>query len=57
MLDAVIQLTPMQRQSFTVELEGTNTGGNLGGALNLIYQNKSLLRGRGSLQHEAEGSL
>lgn len=45
MLDAVIQLTPMQRQSFTVELEGTNTGGNLGGALNLIYQNKSLLRG------------
>lgn len=45
MLDAVIQLTPMQKQSFTVELEGTNTGGNLGGALNLIYQNKSLLRG------------
>jgi len=28
-----------------VELEGTNTGGNLGGALNLIYQNKSLLKG------------
>lgn len=45
MLDCVIQLTPVQRQSFTVELEGTNTGGNLGGALNLIYQNKSLLRG------------
>jgi outer membrane protein assembly factor BamA len=45
MLDCVIQLTPMQRQSFTVELEGINTGGNLGGALNLIYQNKSLLRG------------
>ena len=45
MLDCVIQLTPMQRQSFTVELEGTNTGGNLGGALNLIYQNKSLLKG------------
>jgi outer membrane protein assembly factor BamA len=45
MLDCVVQLTPMQRQSFTVELEGTNTGGNLGGALNLIYQNKSLLRG------------
>ncbi len=44
-LDCVIQLTPMQKQSFTVELEGTNTGGNLGGALNLIYQNKSLLRG------------
>ncbi len=45
MLDCIIQLTPLQRQSFTVELEGTNTGGNLGGALNLIYQNKSLLKG------------
>lgn len=45
LLDCVIQLTPVQRQSFTIELEGTNTGGNLGGALNLIYQNKSLLRG------------
>jgi hypothetical protein len=35
----------MVRQSFTVELEGTNSGGNLGGALNLIYQNKSLFQG------------
>lgn len=45
MLDCVIQLTPMMRQSFTVELEGTNSGGNIGGALNFIYQNKSLLGG------------
>lgn len=44
-LDCFIQLTPMTRQSFTVELEGTNSGGNLGGALNLIYQNKSLFHG------------
>lgn len=45
MLDCIIQLTPMMRQSFTVELEGTHSGGNLGGALNLIYQNKSLFGG------------
>jgi hypothetical protein len=45
MLDCIIQLTPMSRQSFTVELEGTHSGGNIGGALNLIYQNKSLLGG------------
>ena len=44
-LDCIIQLTPMVRQSFTTELEGTNSGGNLGGALNLIYQNKSLFQG------------
>jgi hypothetical protein len=45
LLDCIIQLTPMQRQSFTIELEGTSTGGSPGGALNLIYQNKSLFRG------------
>ena len=45
LLDCIIQLTPMLRQSFSVELEGTSTGGNLGGALNLLYQNKSLFRG------------
>jgi len=45
LLDCIIQLTPMERQSFTVELEGTSTGGNIGGALNLIYENKSLFHG------------
>ena len=45
LLDCVIQLTPMQRQSFSIELEGTHSGGNLGGAVNLVYQNKSLFRG------------
>jgi len=35
----------MTRQAFTVELEGTNSGGNLGGAVNFIYQNKSLFHG------------
>ena len=45
LLDCIVQLTPMQRQSFTVELEGTSTGGNLGGAVNFLYQNKSLFHG------------
>jgi outer membrane protein assembly factor BamA len=44
-LDCNIQLTSMSPQSFSVELEGTNTGGNLGGALNFVYQNKNLLHG------------
>jgi len=44
-LDCTIQLTPLPKQSYKVELEGTNTAGYLGGALNLIYQNKNLLRG------------
>jgi hypothetical protein len=45
MLDCNIQLTLLSQQSYKVELEGTNSAGNLGGALNLIYQHKNLFRG------------
>ena len=45
MLDCVIQLTPLSQQSFRVELEGTHTDGDLGGALNLIYQHNNLFHG------------
>lgn len=44
-LDCNIQLTLLSRQSYRVELEGTNSAGNLGGAVNLIYQNRNLLKG------------
>jgi outer membrane protein assembly factor BamA len=55
-LDCNIQLTPWSRQSFSVELEGTNSGGNLGGALNLIYQNKNLLRGAEQFSLKLKGA-
>ena len=45
LIDCVIQLTLLSKQSYKVELEGTHSGGNLGGALNLIYQNKNLFHG------------
>ncbi len=41
-LDCHINLLPFMRQSYTVELEGTNSEGNLGGGVSLQYQNKSL---------------
>jgi outer membrane protein assembly factor BamA len=44
-LDCNIQLTLLSQQSYKVELEGTNSAGNLGGALNLIYQNVNLFHG------------
>jgi hypothetical protein len=44
-LDCTIQLTLLSQQSFKVEVEGTNSAGNLGGALNLIYQDKNLFHG------------
>lgn len=44
-LDCNIQLTLLSQQSYKVELEGTNSSGNLGGALNLIYQHKNIFHG------------
>jgi outer membrane protein assembly factor BamA len=44
-LDCNIQLTLLSQQSFKIELEGTNSAGNLGGALNLIFQHKNLFHG------------
>jgi outer membrane protein assembly factor BamA len=45
MIDCNIQLTLLSQQSYKVEIEGTNSAGNLGGALNLIYQHKNLFHG------------
>jgi len=44
-LDCNIQLTLLSQQSYKIELEGTNSAGNLGGALNLVYQHKNLFHG------------
>ena len=44
-LDCNIQLTLLSQQSYKIELEGTNSAGNLGGALNLIYAHKNLFHG------------
>ena len=44
-LDVYIQLISNNKQSFTIEVEGTNSSGNLGAAGNLKYQHRNLLRG------------
>ncbi|MDR1673824.1 MAG: BamA/TamA family outer membrane protein [Bacteroidales bacterium] len=41
-LDCQIHLLPFEKQSFTIEPEITNSDGNLGGGINLSYQNRSL---------------
>ncbi len=45
LLDCVIQLSPGKYQSYTVDLEGTNSSGNLGAAGSFTYQHKNLFRG------------
>jgi hypothetical protein len=41
-LDCVINLLPLTRQSYSWELEATNSDGNMGGTARLLYHNKSL---------------
>lgn len=55
-LNCIVQLTPMTRQAYTIELEGTNSSGNLGGAVNLIYSNKNLFRGAENLNIKLKGA-
>lgn len=56
MLDCNIQLTLLSPQSFRVELEGTNSAGNLGGALNLVYQHKNLFHGAEQFNMKLKGA-
>ena len=44
-LDVKISLTPNKPNSFSAELEGTNSAGDLGAAASLTYQNRNLFRG------------
>ena len=45
LLDCHIQLTPTDLQSYSLELEGTNSSGNLGAAANLLYRHGNLFHG------------
>jgi outer membrane protein assembly factor BamA len=64
-LECKLQLTPSVFQSYNLELEGSNTSGNLGFAGNLVYQHKNLFHGaenlyvrfRSAFETQTEGIL
>lgn len=56
-LNCNIQLTPLSQQSYKVELEGTNSAGNIGGAVNLIYQHKNIFNGAQLLNIKLKGAF
>jgi outer membrane protein assembly factor BamA len=56
-LDCFINLTPGLRQSYAIELQGTNTAGNLGISGSFVYKNKNLFRGAEILQFKFTGGL
>lgn len=44
-LDCIIQLTPLKRQSYIFEIEGTNSSGNLGATGSFTYQHRNIFKG------------
>ncbi len=56
-IDAFIDLKPSKKQSFSVELEGTNRNRNLGIYGALTYQNKNLFKGAEKFEFSISGGL
>lgn len=56
-LDCHILLTPLARQEYKLEAEGTNTGGNLGISGNLSYRNKNTFRGAEQFEFKLKGGI
>jgi outer membrane protein assembly factor BamA len=56
-LDCVVNLTRNPLNSYSIELQGTNSGGDLGLAGYLVYQNRNLFRGAEVLSIKLKGAL
>src|SRR6056297_2717643 len=56
-LNCYIYLKKYKFQSYTIELEGTNSSGNIGGAGNLLYRHKSFLGGAEHFQAKLTGAF
>jgi outer membrane protein assembly factor BamA len=56
-LDCNIRLSPSPLQSYSTDLEGTNSSGNIGGAVNLNYQHINLFGNAEVLDMKFRGAL
>ena len=56
-LDCYIYLQKFKLQSYTIELEGTNSSGNIGGGGNLVYSHRSLFGGAEQFQSKFSGAF
>lgn len=57
LLDCNIRLAPLNKQSVSLDLEGTNTAGNLGVAGNVYYQHRNIFQGAEVLQLRLKGAI
>lgn len=55
-IDCYIHITPFTRQALTLEIEGTNTGGDWGAEINGSYIHKNLFRGAENFYIKARAS-
>ncbi|HEY6162205.1 MAG TPA: hypothetical protein VI112_13315, partial [Bacteroidia bacterium] len=56
-LDCYINLTPILKQTFTVETEVTNTGGNKGVNGSFVYQNRNVFKGAEVFEFRVKAGL
>jgi hypothetical protein len=56
LLDCRMQLSPMARQNFSVDIEGTNSSGNLGVAGNFNFQHRNVFRGAEVFDFQIRGA-
>ena len=56
LLDCNIRLAPLNKQSTSFDIEGTNTSGNLGVAGNIYYQHRNLFKGAEVFQVRLKGA-
>ena len=56
-LDVNISLTPNKPNSFSAELEGTNSAGDFGAAASLTYQNRNIFRGSELFNFKLRGAF
>ncbi|MCD4772017.1 MAG: BamA/TamA family outer membrane protein [Bacteroidales bacterium] len=57
LLNCYIKLSRSKVQSYSIEAEGTNSGGDLGVGGNLVYQNKNIFRGAEIFRLKLKGAM
>ena len=57
LLNCEVRIIPATKQSYTVELEGTNSGGNIGAAGSFTYQHRNLFRGSEQFDLRFKGAI
>ncbi|HAH22779.1 MAG TPA: outer membrane protein assembly factor, partial [Prolixibacteraceae bacterium] len=56
LLDCKMQLSPLPRKNFSVDVEGTNSSGNLGVAGNFNFQHRNVFRGAEVFDFQIRGA-